>query len=120
MANVLIAGLEAGSSGRLSGLLHAGHHDVRYGDHKATVEQLLATDIVFAGGDREHYLALLQRARAINPGIAFVVVARLPETSDWLEALEAGVTDYCATPLDAAEIRRVMEFSQGKLRVGVA
>jgi len=38
-----------------------------------------------------------------------VVVSRIPETSEWLDALEAGATDYCAAPFERQHISWVVE-----------
>jgi DNA-binding NtrC family response regulator len=120
MANVVFAGLEPGPFGRLSGLLDAARHEIQLTDHNPPLRQLLDADIVFAGGDRVHYLALLRRVRATDPHLPFVVVARLPETSDWLDALEAGATDYCAMPLEAGQLQRVTESALPRTRTAAA
>ena len=120
MANVLFAGLESGPSGRLSGLLDAARHEIQRADHDPTLQQLLDADIVYTGGDRPQWLALLRRIKAVDPNLPVVVAARLPETSDWLDALEAGAADYCAMPFERAQIRRIMETVQSRARTAVA
>jgi DNA-binding response OmpR family regulator len=41
--------------------------------------------------------------------LPFVVVTRVPETKEWLDALEAGATDYCSVPIEARQLHWLME-----------
>lgn len=120
MAKVLFAGLESGPSGRLSGLLNAARHEIRHANDRPSAQQLFGADIVFAGGNRPQWLGLLRRIKTLDPNIPVVIAARLPETSDWLDALEAGATDYCAMPFEAAHIERIMESTLTRARVAAA
>jgi DNA-binding response OmpR family regulator len=47
--------------------------------------------------------------RAERPTLPFVVVTRIPETGEWLDALEAGATDYCSAPFESRQINWLME-----------
>jgi DNA-binding NtrC family response regulator len=47
--------------------------------------------------------------RRERPALPFVVVSRVPNTKEWLDALEAGATDYCAGPFGIRQIRWLME-----------
>jgi DNA-binding NtrC family response regulator len=50
-----------------------------------------------------------------------VVVTRTAELSNWLDALEAGATDYCSAPFQAREMRWLVETALHRPRVrGVA
>ncbi|MEO8660343.1 MAG: hypothetical protein ABI693_17875 [Bryobacteraceae bacterium] len=40
-----------------------------------------------------------------------VVTSRLPEVTDWLDALEAGAADYCAAPFDSRQINWIIDSS---------
>jgi DNA-binding response OmpR family regulator len=66
-------------------------------------------DIVFAAGDGKRYVPLLRKVREAFPALPFVVVTRIPETADWLDALEAGATDYCSGPFDPRHMSWLME-----------
>jgi DNA-binding response OmpR family regulator len=72
------------------------------------MESLLRSDIVFVGGDREQFLSLLRRLRAADSTLPIIVVSRLPETSEWLDVLDAGATDYCVPPFDVRQIRSLI------------
>ena len=51
----------------------------------------------------------LQEAMLQFPHVPVVVVSRLPETDDWLDALEAGAADYCAAPFEPVQLRWLLE-----------
>jgi DNA-binding NtrC family response regulator len=38
-----------------------------------------------------------------------VVVSRLPEVNDWLDAIEAGAADYCSAPIEREQIDWILE-----------
>ncbi len=38
-----------------------------------------------------------------------VVVSRLPEVSEWLDALDAGAADYCAAPFEHQHMSWLIE-----------
>lgn len=62
-------------------------------------------DIVFCGHQRPVYeTAVEQYAK-----LPVVVVSRLPEVSDWLDALEAGAADYCAAPFEPTQLRWLLQ-----------
>lgn len=87
--------------------------------HQIVVE-LSEADIVFAGGEPAQYLASLARVRVERPDLPFVVVTRLPETSKWLDALEAGATDYCSSPIETRQIQWMMETAVPRHRTFAA
>jgi len=108
MAKVVFSGLEPRSAGRLASLLTGDGHEIHRENQNVAVRELMNANIVFVGGEPDHYLSLLRRVRLIDPTLAFVVVARYPETSEWLAALEAGATDYFSTPFDLRMVRSLI------------
>ncbi len=108
MARVIFSGLEPRSAGRLASLLAADGHEIHREKHNVAIQELMNAHIVFVGGEPDQYLSLLRRVRLVDPTLAFVVVARYPETSEWLAALEAGATDYCSTPFDLKMVRSLV------------
>lgn len=52
---------------------------------------------------------VLQQAMSQFPHVPVVVVSRLPETNDWLDALEAGAADYCAAPFEPIQLRWLLD-----------
>jgi two-component system response regulator FlrC len=109
MASVLLVGLEKTIAAQISGALAVERHRIQEKPASAGVLDMVDADIVFAGGEPAQYLSLLRRVRKERPGLPFVVVTRIPETSAWLDALEAGATDYCASPFESRQIHWLME-----------
>lgn len=60
------------------------------------------------------------RAKEMFPHLPVIVVSRLPETAEWLDALEAGAADYCAAPFETVHIRWLIEAHVGQKRRGAA
>lgn len=109
MAKVLLLGLENAAARQIKRALESDNHRVESKPLDTSDIEIPGADIVFASGDGKQYVALLKRVRATNPALPFVVVTRLPETSDWLDALEAGATDYCSAPFEIHQLRWLME-----------
>ena len=120
MARVFLIGLEPATATQLSRALAVERHHIEHKPRTVGVEDLLDADIVFAGGDGKDYLALLRGLRESRPTLPFVVVTRIPETSDWLDALEAGATDYCSAPFEARQINWLMESALPRHRLVAA
>jgi CheY-like chemotaxis protein len=104
MAKVVLIGLEQTAASQIGRALSSERHEIQHKSKNIPIDDLLDVDIVFAGGDQTQYLTLLRRIRASRPTLPFVVVTRRPETSDWLDALEAGATDYCSAPFEPRQI----------------
>jgi len=113
-SNILIAGLEETVGAELSQTLTAlqcgvvSHPYVSAAGCLEVVDRI-AADAVFCtaeGGASEKLLALLRIRRRQLP---VMVVSRLPELDTWLDALDAGATDYCAPPFEPRLMRSVLE-----------
>jgi DNA-binding NtrC family response regulator len=120
MARVVFIGLEEATASQIGHALAAQRHEVEYKQPGTVMRDLVDADIVFAGGDSADYLPLLRLVRKERPALPFVVVTRLPEVVQWLDALEAGATDYCAAPFETQQVQWVMESAmQGRRSPGV-
>ncbi len=64
-----------------------------------------APDLIFCGAEPARYLPLLEQVKRQTPGLPVIVVGRFPETADWLDALEAGASDYCAPPFERRHLQ---------------
>lgn len=62
-------------------------------------------DIVFCSWQGDGFDKASKRFRKVP----VVVVSRLPEVSNWLDALEAGAADYCAAPFEAVQMRWLLD-----------
>jgi DNA-binding response OmpR family regulator len=116
MASVFLIGLEQAIAAQISRALAAERHRIEHKPQNVAVPDLMDVDIVFAGGQPSQYLSLLRRVREERPGLPFVVVTRIPETTEWLDALEAGATDYCSAPFEARQIHWLMEAALPRRR----
>lgn len=116
MANVFLIGLEQATASQISRALAVERHRIEQKPQNVAARELIDVDIVFAGGEPSQYLPLLRRVRDERPSLPFVVVTRVPETSEWLDALEAGATDYCSSPFESRQIHWLMESALPKAR----
>ena len=72
---------------------------------KSTTECLalakrIHADVVFCGSEPREYRLLLEEMERTGLSLPVVVVSRIPEVSEWLDALDAGAADYCAAPFE--------------------
>ena len=110
MVRVALVGLEQPVAGQIR---HAfavnSHRIIQYQEQDNVIRELSDVDIVFAGGEPTDCLRLLKRVRKLRPTMPFIVVTRFPQTSEWLDALEAGATDYFSTPIGTRQLHWMME-----------
>ena len=109
MAKVKLIGLEQSAASQIGRALDGGFHEIQQLPVNSRIGDMLDADIVFAGGEGKQYIPLLKKLRAERPGLPFVVVTRIPETSDWLDALEAGATDYCSAPSEPRHLNWMLQ-----------
>lgn len=116
MAKVVFVGIEHALAVPIARALAVERHQLEQKPQNAVVLDILDADIVFAGGEPKHYLSLLRKVREARSALPFVVVTRVPETKEWLDALEAGATDYCSAPFETRQIHWLMEAALPKQR----
>ena len=109
MAKVVLIGLDQAAAGQIRLALALENHQIDQQPESVLVQELQNADIVFAGGEPAFYMSLLRRARESRPGLPFIVVTPSPETTEWLDALEAGATDYCSVPIEIRQLHWLME-----------
>ena len=109
MASVFLIGLEQTIATQVSRALAVERHRIETRSQNVDVGDMKDVDIVFAGGEPAQYLSLLRQVREKRPDLPFVVVTRMAETTAWLDALEAGATDYCSAPFESRQIHWLME-----------
>ena len=109
MAKVFLTGIDESVMHCLQRVLAIANHQIEHRSSTDPIDNFRDADIIFAGGAAKQYLPLLLGVRQERPALPFVVVTRIPETSAWLDALEAGATDYCAAPIELRQINWIME-----------
>jgi len=65
-------------------------------------------DLVFC---ETHHPGLLKLLHAVSSPV--VVVSRVPEVNDWLDAMDAGAADYCAAPFEREQLDWILESNLG-------
>lgn len=109
MPKVVLIGLEPNVAWQIDRALPCEIYEIHHRPDNTVAEDLSDADVVFAGGEQVQYMSLLKRVRALRPSLPFIVVTSLPETAGWLDALEAGATDYCSAPFEARQIEWLVE-----------
>ena len=80
----------------------------------------LGADVIFCAADPACYRPALDILRREQPGLPVIVVSRHPMASEWIDAIEAGVTDYCAAPFEPAQLQWLLETSRHARRSAAA
>ena len=112
MANVLLMGLDDHTAVQIIQVLRINGHRISRASTKPAQEDLINADFIFADTGDQHYLNVLRLIRDENPVMPFVVVLRDFNSGDWLDAIEAGATDYLAMPVVTRELLWVMESAE--------
>lgn len=112
-ARILVSGLEDDSGPALAEVLQRQNRAVFTAPFQSAGQCLaiadrVSADVVFCPADPCIYLPLLDEIRARHESLPVVVVSRTPETSEWLNAIEAGAVDYCAAPFEASHINWIL------------
>jgi DNA-binding NtrC family response regulator len=109
---VLLFGLDPALADELRSILS--HHDVvesRAGSSSACASEIDegSPDVVFCGSGRRCRETALRAVAISRPWTPVIVASRQPETSDWLDALEAGAADYCSAPFEKHQISWILD-----------
>ena len=113
-ARIVLFGLDDGLAGELQDVLLRQEQEVHSDKFLSASECLrvvrrLRADLVFCAAERERYLALLEAVGREMPDLPVVVASRYPEVSEWLDAMEAGASDYCAAPFETSHIQWILD-----------
>jgi DNA-binding response OmpR family regulator len=109
MSRVTLLGLPEDLAQPLAHVLRADAHQV---NQKRFVQDLSLgprCEAVFISGDSPEFGRLIALLREAEPRLPVIVVARVPATKNWLDALDAGATDYCGAPFEPVQVRWIME-----------
>ncbi|HLI82423.1 MAG TPA: hypothetical protein VKV17_00820 [Bryobacteraceae bacterium] len=66
-------------------------------------------EAVFISGDDPQFRRTIAELRESETEVPVIVVTRKPETAQWLDALDAGATDYCAAPFERAQVQWILD-----------
>lgn len=71
-------------------------------------------DVIFCDSSSD-LLSLLHAVRKAQKDVPVVVVSRHAEERAWLDALEAGASDYCAAPFEVHQLSWILRVNPGRL-----
>lgn len=113
-ARVVLLGLEERLAGELEAVLKGQQHTVIAEPYHPPAEcprllHKVGADVVFCPAERGRYLALLAALKRAAEPTPVVVVSRTPEVDEWLEAIEAGASDYCTAPFEPSHIAWIVQ-----------
>jgi len=83
-------------------------HEICIEKENAAIKLIRGSSAVFVGGGAESYLPVVRRLRALDAHLCVVVIARNADTQDWLDAIEAGATDYWPAPFEPSQVRTLI------------
>ena len=107
MARILLLGLDYSIADELNRVLGQLGQTVQIAALAGGILESTDANLIFASGDS------LGVVRSRRPDLPVVVTSRLPEVRGWLDALEAGASDYCGAPFEAAQVKWVLGTSLG-------
>jgi DNA-binding response OmpR family regulator len=112
--SVLLVGMDFDLAATLQQILAGEGHQVSYEGRgaSATLRNFQAPgtpDIICCGTRRRAYQRVIEQVRLSGKTVPVVVVSGKQETAEWLDALEAGASDYFAQPFDSGHICWVIE-----------
>ncbi len=61
-------------------------------------------DVVFCPPERAEVRSIIAASSGAPPKPAVIAATRIPRESEWVEVLEAGAKDYCASPFEDNQI----------------
>jgi DNA-binding NtrC family response regulator len=113
-ATVVLFGLEPPLAAELGSVLEGQHQKVYSEPFVSAAESLrvverLGAELVFCTSERSVYMSLLEAVGRHKPDLPVVIVSRTPEVSEWLDAIEAGASDYCAAPFESGQIKWILD-----------
>jgi hypothetical protein len=103
--SALLYGLEDRLADELAHVLRRCCRRVDRADARSGGAPVRTADVIFCPAEVDQ----VRHLKGANPGSAVIVASRLPEVSDWLDALEAGAADYCAAPFERSQLCWVLE-----------
>jgi DNA-binding response OmpR family regulator len=65
-------------------------------------------DVVFCPPELAEVRSILAASSGAPPKPAVIAASRIPEEKEWVNVLEAGAKDYCASPFEDLQIERML------------
>jgi DNA-binding NtrC family response regulator len=112
--NILLFGLEDTHRAQLQEALAGYDSAIRSetfapGRDRALPPATAHADLIFCASEPACYLRLLEALERDQPSVPVIVVSPRPDVDGWLDAIEAGASDYCAPPFERSHIQWMVE-----------
>jgi|SRR5690348_16915351 len=108
MLRVTLLGLPDDLNNQLARVLLDESYQVSRRLYVSDLSRGAACCAVFISGDSPEYRHTLSLLREAHPDLPVIVVTRQPEARHWLDALDAGATDYCGAPFEHVQLRWIL------------
>ena len=108
MSRVALLGLPEDLGNQLTRVLLEESHQVSRKLYVSDLDRGPNPCAVFISGDNPNYRRTLTLLRETYPELPVVVVSRAPDAKQWLDALDAGATDYCGAPFERMQVRWII------------
>jgi DNA-binding NtrC family response regulator len=109
MSRVTLLGLPDDLASQLSQVLRDEAHKVIRKLHLQDLRHGPKSGAVFISGDAPDFRDTIAQLRESDPVLPVIVVTRTPGTTRWLDALDAGATDYCGAPFERVQLRWILD-----------
>jgi DNA-binding NtrC family response regulator len=109
MANILLVGLPSETVTDFTEKLQLLPHRLEVIPFPARGLDASQFDLIIASSDDCRCKSLLRAVRRQRPELPFVMVSSVADDSKWVEALEAGATDYCPADIDRQHLYWMIE-----------
>jgi DNA-binding response OmpR family regulator len=108
MARVTLLALPEDLERPLTQVLREEAHKVIRKLHLQDLQHGPKSAALFLSADDPDFRATVSDIRVSHPDLPVIAVTRIPETAHWLDALDAGATDYCGAPFERVQIRWIL------------
>jgi DNA-binding response OmpR family regulator len=109
MSRVTLLGLPEELERQLTQVLREEAHKVVRKRHLQDLRHGPKSGAVFISGDAPDFRGIIARLREGDPNLPIIVVTHRAGTTEWLDALDAGATDYCGAPFERMQVRCILE-----------
>jgi len=109
MRRVTLLGLPEDLERSLAQVLRDEEHKVIRKLHLQDLRHGPRSDAIFISGEDPEFRRTIAELRQSEPTVPLIVVTRRTGTTQWLDALDAGATDYCGAPFERVQVRWIME-----------
>jgi len=113
MSRFALLGLPEDLGHQLTRILLAESHQVSRKRYLSDLRRGPRLSAIFISSDSLEYRQTLSLLRETYPKLPVIVVSRFPEVKQWLDALDAGASDYCGAPFERVQLHWILNSVLG-------